>query len=44
MMGSDIPFPIGTLEPTRTLAAAGFVPVEAAANNGGLAATLFRLH
>jgi aminocarboxymuconate-semialdehyde decarboxylase len=43
MMGSDSPFPIGDLEPTRIVAAAGLTPAQAASINGGLAATLFRL-
>ena len=43
MMGSDSPFPIGDLEPTRIVAAAGLTPEQAASVNGGLAAKLFRL-
>jgi aminocarboxymuconate-semialdehyde decarboxylase len=43
MMGSDSPFPIGDLEPTRIVAAAGLTPEQAASVKGGLAAKLFRL-
>jgi aminocarboxymuconate-semialdehyde decarboxylase len=43
MMGSDMPFPIGDLEPMRIVAAAGLTAAEAEAVNGGLAAKLFRL-
>jgi aminocarboxymuconate-semialdehyde decarboxylase len=43
MMGSDMPFPIGDLEPTRIVAAAGLTPEQQASVNGGLAARLFRL-
>ena len=41
MMGSDSPFPIGDLEPTRIVAAAGLRPDQAAAVNGGLARKVF---
>jgi aminocarboxymuconate-semialdehyde decarboxylase len=43
MMGSDSPFPIGDLAPTRIVAAAGLSPEQAASINGGLATKLFRL-
>jgi aminocarboxymuconate-semialdehyde decarboxylase len=43
MMGSDMPFPIGDLEPTRIVEAAGVSSAQAAAINGGLAAKVFRL-
>jgi aminocarboxymuconate-semialdehyde decarboxylase len=43
MMGSDSPFPIGDLEPTRIVAAADLSAEQAASINGGLAAKLFRL-
>jgi aminocarboxymuconate-semialdehyde decarboxylase len=43
MMGSDSPFPIGDLAPTRIVAAVGLTPEQEAAVNGGLAAKLFRL-
>jgi aminocarboxymuconate-semialdehyde decarboxylase len=43
MMGSDSPFPIGDLEPTRIVAAAGLTPAQATSVNGELAAKLFRL-
>jgi len=43
MMGSDSPFPIGDLEPTKIVAAAGLKPHQVAAVNGGLAKTLFRI-
>jgi aminocarboxymuconate-semialdehyde decarboxylase len=41
MMGSDSPFPIGDLEPTRIVAAAGLKPDQVAAVNGGLAKKVF---
>ena len=43
MMGSDMPFPIGDLEPMRIVTEAGFGATQAASINGGLAAKLFRL-
>jgi aminocarboxymuconate-semialdehyde decarboxylase len=43
MMGSDMPFPIGDLEPMKIVAAAGVDAATAARINGGLAAELFRL-
>jgi len=41
MMGSDMPFPIGDLEPMKIVAAAGLSPAQVASINGGLAAHLF---
>jgi aminocarboxymuconate-semialdehyde decarboxylase len=43
MMGSDSPFPIGDLAPTKVVAVAGVDATTAARINGGLAAELFRL-
>ncbi|HTH98922.1 MAG TPA: amidohydrolase family protein [Stellaceae bacterium] len=43
MMGSDMPFPIGDLQPLKLIAETGFSGTEAAAINGGLAAKLFGL-
>jgi aminocarboxymuconate-semialdehyde decarboxylase len=43
MMGSDMPFPIGDLEPMKIVAAAGVDAATAARINGGLAAEVFRL-
>ena len=43
MMGSDMPFPIGDLEPMKIVAAAGLTPAQTAAINGGLAARLFHI-
>jgi aminocarboxymuconate-semialdehyde decarboxylase len=43
MMGSDMPFPIGDMEPTKIVAASGVDAATAARINGGLAAELFRL-
>jgi aminocarboxymuconate-semialdehyde decarboxylase len=43
MMGSDMPFPIGDLEPMKIVAAAGVDAATAARINGGLAVELFRL-
>ncbi len=43
MMGSDQPFPIGDLLPTKIVAAGGLDDATAARINGGLAAELFRL-
>lgn len=43
MMGSDQPFPIGDLMPTKIVAAAGVDGTVAARFNGGLAAEMFRL-
>ncbi len=41
MMGSDSPFPIGDLEPTKIVATAGLNAEQIAAVNGGLAKKLF---
>ena len=41
MLGSDMPFPIGDLQPRKLIEAAGFKPAEVASINGGLAARLF---
>jgi aminocarboxymuconate-semialdehyde decarboxylase len=43
LMGSDMPFPIGDLEPVKSVEAAGFTPAQTASITGGLAAKLFRL-
>ena len=43
MMGSDMPFPIGDLEPMKIVADAGLNAAQTASINGGLAARLFRL-
>jgi len=43
MLGSDMPFPIGDMEPMKIVAAAGLGPKETARINGGLAAELFGL-
>jgi aminocarboxymuconate-semialdehyde decarboxylase len=43
MMGSDKPFPIGDMEPTKIVAAAGLSPAQVSSINGGLAAKLFRI-
>jgi aminocarboxymuconate-semialdehyde decarboxylase len=43
MMGSDMPFPIGDLEPMKIVAQTGFSEAEAASINGGLAARLLGL-
>jgi aminocarboxymuconate-semialdehyde decarboxylase len=43
MMGSDMPFPIGDLEPMKIVAQAGVDVAVAARINGGLAAELFRI-
>jgi aminocarboxymuconate-semialdehyde decarboxylase len=43
MMGSDQPFPIGDLMPTKIVTASGVDDATAARINGGLAAQLFRL-
>jgi hypothetical protein len=41
MMGSDMPFPIGDLQPLKLIAETGFSGQESASINGGLAAKLF---
>lgn len=43
MMGSDMPFPIGDLEPLNIVRETGFTEAEAASINGGLAARLLNL-
>ena len=43
MMGSDMPFPIGDMEPMKIVAGAGLNAAQTASINGGLAARLFRL-
>ncbi len=43
MMGSDMPFPIGDLEPMKIVAEAGLSGAQAASVNGGLATRLFRI-
>jgi aminocarboxymuconate-semialdehyde decarboxylase len=43
MMGSDMPFPIGDMEPMKIVADAGLSGAQAASINGGLAAKLFRI-
>jgi aminocarboxymuconate-semialdehyde decarboxylase len=43
MLGSDMPFPIGDIEPGRIVQAAGLPPAQAASINGGLARALFRI-
>jgi aminocarboxymuconate-semialdehyde decarboxylase len=41
MLGSDMPFPIGDMEPAKIVADAGLSAEQSAAINGGLAARLF---
>jgi len=43
MLGSDMPFPIGDMEPMKIVADAGLSAAQAASVNGGLAARLFRI-
>ena len=43
MMGSDMPFPIGDLEPLKIVAAAGLSKAQADSINGGLAKRLFNI-
>ena len=43
MMGSDMPFPIGDMEPMKIVAEAGLKAAQTASINGGLAARLFRI-
>jgi len=43
MMGSDMPFPIGDLEPAKIVTDAGLSAAQTASINGGLAAKLFDL-
>jgi aminocarboxymuconate-semialdehyde decarboxylase len=44
MLGSDMPFPIGDMEPAKIVAAAGLSAEQVARVNGGLAAQLFRVN
>lgn len=44
MMGSDMPFPIGDMEPMKIVADAGLKDEQATSINGGLAARLFRFN
>jgi aminocarboxymuconate-semialdehyde decarboxylase len=43
MMGSDMPFPIGDLEPKKIVGEAGLSPAQSASINGGLATRLFKI-
>jgi aminocarboxymuconate-semialdehyde decarboxylase len=43
MLGSDMPFPIGDMEPLKVVNAAGFTEAERASINSGLAQRLFGL-
>jgi aminocarboxymuconate-semialdehyde decarboxylase len=43
MMGSDMPFPIGDLEPAKIVTDAGLSAAQTASINGGLAAKLFAI-
>ena len=43
MMGSDMPFPIGDLEPMKIVAEAELTPSQVASINGGLAQRLFKI-
>lgn len=43
MMGSDMPFPIGDMEPAKIVADAGLTKAQTDSINGGLAARLFRV-
>ena len=43
MMGSDMPFPIGDMEPAKIVAAASLTKAQTDSINGGLAARLFRI-
>jgi len=43
MLGSDMPFPIGDMEPCKVVHAAGFAPAERAAIFGGNAQGVFRI-
>jgi aminocarboxymuconate-semialdehyde decarboxylase len=43
MMGSDMPFPIGDLEPLKIVTDAGLGSAQTASINGGLAARLFNI-
>ena len=43
MMGSDMPFPIGDMDPAKIVAAAGLPKAQTDSINGGLATRLFRI-
>ena len=43
MMGSDMPFPIGDMDPIAIVTAAGLKTEDAARINGGLAQQIFRI-
>ena len=43
MMGSDMPFPIGDLEPMKIVASAGLTKAQTDSINGGLAAQILRI-
>jgi len=43
MMGSDMPFPIGDMDPAKIVTAAGLPKAQTDSINGGLAARLFRI-
>ena len=43
MMGSDMPFPIGDLEPVKIVTDAGLSAAQTASINGGLAQKLFNI-
>ena len=43
MMGSDMPFPIGDLEPLKIVNDAGLYAAQVASINGGLAQKLFKI-
>jgi aminocarboxymuconate-semialdehyde decarboxylase len=43
MMGSDMPFPIGDLEPMKIVAEAGLSAAQVVSINGGLAQKLFKI-
>jgi len=43
MMGSDMPFPIGDVEPLKIVADAGLSAAQIASINGGLAQRLFKI-
>ncbi len=43
MMGSDMPFPIGDLEPLKIVGDAGLSAAQVASINGGMAQKLFRI-
>ena len=43
MMGSDMPFPIGDMDPAAIVSTAGLKTEEVARINGGLAQQIFRI-